>query len=141
MTIPVNRFPLFLFLLLFACRDTPQQVLPDLEPFVDISIVVTNIQYQDLQIDGGYTYLEGGRRGILVYRQNAGTYLAFDRICTFRPLDTCERISVHGSRLFLIDTCCSSQFGFDGRPTSGPASFPLRRYNTQLSGNLLRIRN
>jgi hypothetical protein len=133
-------FCLFLFLF-FACRDSPQQVLPDIEPLVDISIVVTNIQYPDLQVDGGFAYLEGGRRGIIVIRQSAGNYLAFDRICTFRPQDTCERVEVHSSRLFLIDDCCGSQFGFDGRPSSGPAAFPLRRYTTQLSGNLLRITN
>lgn len=128
-------------LLLVGCRDEgSQQPLPE-DVLVDISIVVTNIEYLPLQQDGGFVYLDGGRRGILLYRQNASSYLAFERNCTYRPTDSCASVHVHSSRLYMEDTCCGSQFDFTGRPTFGPAPLPLRRYSTTLSGNLLRIVN
>lgn len=135
-------FLLLLWLTCIAsCRDQgSQQPLPE-DVLVDISLVVTNIEYLPLQQDGGFVYLEGGRRGIILYRQNASNYLAFERNCTYRPADSCAVVQVHSSRLYMEDTCCASQFDFTGRPTSGPAPLPLRRYTTTLSGTLLRIVN
>lgn len=128
-------------LFFWSCqRDESQETFLN-EPLVDITLVVTNIEYLPLQQDGGFIYLQGGRRGIILYRQNSSQYIAFERNCTFRPDDSCALVSVHSSRLFLEDTCCFSNFDFTGRPTSGPSSVFLRRYNTTLNGNLLRITN
>jgi len=46
---------------------------------------------------------------------------------------------VDQSTLFLIDTCCNSTFDFNGFPTGGPATLPLRQYKTFLNLNLLTI--
>lgn len=105
------------------------------------SINLTNQQYSALRADNGAVYVNGGVRGLIVVRQNASTYLAFERNCPYRAADTCARVRIDASRLFLRDACCGSEFDLQGRPRSGPATVPLRQYPTALSGNLLTITN
>ena len=128
--------------LLAACGSDTNNVEPQL-PFVSFteSINITNQQYTSLRADNGATYVAGGLRGLIVVRQSASTYVAFERNCPYRIYDTCARVVIDASRLFLKDACCGSQFDLQGQVRSGPASRPLRRYSTSLSGNLLSISN
>jgi hypothetical protein len=105
------------------------------------SINLTNQQYVSLRADNGAAYVAGGVRGLIVVRQNASTYYAFERNCTYRSNDTCARVRIDPSRLFLKDACCGSQFDLQGRVQQGPANRSLRQYSTSLSGNLLTITN
>ena len=132
---------------LAACSsaDTTQTI-----PSVAFStqINVTNQQYQALRYDNGVVALPatgtagGGVKGLLIIRQNASTYLAFERNCPYRPYDACSLVSLdRSSRLFLRDSCCASQFNFQGQVIGGPAPRPLRQYSTSLIGSLLTITN
>lgn len=105
------------------------------------SINLTNQQYANLRLNNGAAYVAGGVRGLIVVRQNASTYYAFERNCPYRANDTCARVSIDPSLLFLKDACCGSQFDLQGRVQQGPASRPLRQYSTSLSGNQLTITN
>jgi hypothetical protein len=133
--------------LLAACgsADTSQTI-----PSVSFStqLNITNQQYQALRYDNGVVILPatgiagGGVKGLLIIRQNATTYLAFERNCPYRPYDACSLVSLdRSSRLFLRDSCCNSQFSFQGQVIAGPANRSLRQYNTNLSGSLLTITN
>lgn len=104
-------------------------------------INLTNQEYVALRADNGAAYVAGGVRGLVVVRQNANTYLAFERNCPYRANDTCARVRIDPSRLFLKDACCASQFDLQGRPQAGPATRPLRQYTTSLSGSILTITN
>ncbi|RYU78344.1 Rieske (2Fe-2S) protein [Hymenobacter persicinus] len=104
-------------------------------------INLTNQEYVALRADNGAAYVKGGVRGLIVVRQNASTYYAFERNCPYRAADTCARVSIDPSRLFLKDACCQSQFDLQGRVQSGPAGRPLRQYSTSLSGTILTITN
>jgi hypothetical protein len=112
-------------------------------PFVPFDEIVINLNlptYNPLRSDGGYVYIDGGVRGLILYRQNATTYLAFERNCTFRPNEACATVEVHSSTLYMTDECCKSIFRFpDGEPNGGPASRPLIQYNTSLKGSELTI--
>jgi hypothetical protein len=133
---------LFIFsaLILSACNDTvPGDGIPIV--LVDETINLNNYQYQALGVVGGYVYLNAGVRGIIIYRSSASEYVAIERNCTFLPMDPCADVSVDKSTLFLIDTCCNSTFDFNGFPTGGPASLPLRQYKTWLNQNFLTITN
>jgi hypothetical protein len=123
-----------------ACTDSV--VSPGI-PNVPVSIQlnVTSLQYPELRQDGGYVYLQGGYKGILLVRQNAATYLAFERACSYDPTASCAKVEVDKSNLFLIDKCCGSQFNFNGQVTSGPAVYGLKQYNTALTGSILYITN
>ena len=128
--------------LLIACGSDTNNIEPQI-PLVSFSesLNITNQQYTALRADNGAIYFTGGVRGLIIVRQNASTYLAFERNCPYRVSDTCARVSIDPSRLFLKDACCNSQFDLQGRVQGGPATRPLRQYSTSLSGNLLSITN
>jgi hypothetical protein len=139
---PLKYIYIFIFSILVwqACNDP---VLSDGIPqvIVNETINLNNYQYQALGVVGGFVYISGGVRGIIVYRQSANEYIAIERNCTFQPMDACADVSVDISTLFLSDSCCNSTFDFNGFPTGGPASLPLRQYKTILNGNYLTITN
>jgi hypothetical protein len=136
-----------LVILLAACNSaTTTQTIPSISFSTQINI--TNQQYQALRFDNGVVTLPatgingGGVKGLLVVRQDANTYLAFDRNCPYQPYDACSTVSLdRNSRLFFRDSCCTSQFDFRGNVTGGPATRSLRQYATSLSGSLLTITN
>lgn len=110
--------------------------------FPEIVINLSLPDYSSLKFDGGIKEInDTGIRGIVVYRLNSTTYIAYDRNCSFHPNDVyCSTIEVDFSRLFLKDPCCNSTFNFsDGMPTGGPASRPLIRYRTELVSSVLTI--
>ncbi|HPM30087.1 MAG TPA: hypothetical protein PLJ60_07100, partial [Chryseolinea sp.] len=81
-----------------------------------------------------------GVRGIILYRKDVATYIAYERNSSFHPNEACATVDVHNSNLYMIDICSNSTFDFStGIPTSGPAITPLRRYVTNLNGFELTI--
>lgn len=115
---------------------------------VNMSLVLTNQEYVNLRANNGAVMVpvrgpagNGGVKGIIVVRQNASTYLAFERNCPYRPYDACATVSLDRSRLFMRDSCCNSQFDLQGQITGGPTSRPLKQYSTNLQGNILNITN
>lgn len=127
-------------LMVGSCDNTdPEDEIPF--ALVNETINLTNQQYLNLQFNRGHVNIDGGVRGITIYRVSETEYRAFERNCSFEPLNTCARVEVDGSGLYLIDSCCSSSFDFNGFPTGGPATLPLRQYLTLLQGNFLTITN
>jgi nitrite reductase/ring-hydroxylating ferredoxin subunit len=124
-----------------ACKDSNGNgpVIPDV--FVNEQINVNSQLYPELRQDGGHAYISGGYKGILVVRQNAGQYYAFERTCSYDPTASCAQVEVDASNLFIVDDCCGSQFNLQGNVTGGPAIYSLRRYQTSLSGSVLYITN
>lgn len=113
-------------------------------PLVSFSsppINLTNQQYTNLRFDNGCLYVPGGVSGLIVVRQNVSTYLAFERACPYQGRGDCALVSIDPSRLFLRDSCCTSQFSLQGQIQGGPTRLPLRQYNAALSGNILTISN
>lgn len=135
------QFLLIALSLLLACKS---QLSDDEIPLVPFEPIVLNIalpSYSTLQSIGGHKELSsGGTRGIILYRLNASTILAFERNCSFRPQDACATVNVHPSGLYMNDACCGSTFRFDnGNPSGGSAWRPLVQYSTTLIGNTLTI--
>ncbi len=95
--------------------------------------------YIKLKSTGGYVYLDGGMRGILLYRAEDDVYYAFERACPYHPRAVCAQVKVNSSNLYMEDTCCGSTFDFRGRVTGGPARYALQRYETYLEGNMLTV--
>jgi hypothetical protein len=135
-----NCLIIILSCLLLSCSDSV--VGPNI-PNVPVSeqINVNSLQYPQLRQDGGYVYLNAGYKGIILVRQTANQYTAFERACPYDPLAACAQVKVDQSNLFLLDECCKSQFNFQGNVTAGPAVFGLRQYRTSLAGNILYISN
>lgn len=133
-------FPLLL-LFITACNDSNRvgPHMPDV--VVDQQLTVNSQLFPTLRQDGGYAYISGGYKGILVVRQNAGQYYAFERACPYDPTSTCSGVEVDASNLFIVDDCCGSQFNLQGEVTGGPAVYGLRQYQTALMGSVLNITN
>lgn len=134
------RFFLILFLIFgLSCQPNLSDDPIPYQHFNDVIINLTLPAYLTLSSDGGYAYVNSaGVRGIIVYRKNSSTYLAYERNCTFQPNDACATVD---TQIFdMKDSCCGSTFRYsDGQPQDGPAWRPLQQYQTSLSGNTLTI--
>ena len=108
---------------------------------VDVTVNIIQPAYFDLQVVGGWEYLNGGSMGLLVYRQSTDVFKAYDRHSTYRPDDYC-RVYVDSTNVFAVDECSDSRFVLtDGSVETGPASIPLKEYTTTFNGSILQIYN
>jgi nitrite reductase/ring-hydroxylating ferredoxin subunit len=129
-----------LFMLIPGCKNN-QNTIP--EVLVDIQVNINNPGYFSLQAIGGWMYLSGGSRGIIVYRKSTNEFMAWERHCPFQPEDACGQVSVDSSNVFAVDYCCGSKFLItDGSIVNGPATLGLKMYQTSYDGfAILRIYN
>ncbi|MCC5919953.1 MAG: hypothetical protein LAT68_03760 [Cyclobacteriaceae bacterium] len=139
------RIILSVFLLIFgACRDeNPLGMRPEM-PFVPFEVVInlTNLPYiNDLSTIGGYSYIDAGVNGLILYRASQSSYIAFDRTCTHLSFDERSVIDVEVPRQFMRcqNPDCESTFDFRGDPLGGPAGWPMLQYPTSRDGNFLFI--
>jgi hypothetical protein len=140
------KFVLFLvisiILLVSSCNKNGNNPVPNI-PF-DITIDVTLPSYSNLTGVGGWAYVNGGSRGIIVYRRAIDEFVAFDRHSPADPDGTCFLPLYPDTDNFLQlnDTCNNAKFSlYDGSPVSN-SQFGLRQYRTVFNGtDLLRIYN
>lgn len=132
---------LFLSLLcLFSCKKDNNSPIPNTS--VDIYIYTTNPSFFSLNAVGGWVYVTGGVRGIVVYRKSMSEFMAYDRNCTYNSSDPCATVVVDPSNVIMKDTCCHSCFSiYDGSVTQNPAVLPLKTYATTFDGSVLHIYN
>ena len=116
---------------------------------VNLSLSLAAQEYAALRFDNGAVTIpakgpagNGGVKGVIVVRQSAGIFLAFERNCPYQPYDACSTVSLdRNSKQFMRDSCCTSQFDLKGQVTGGPAPLPLKQYIVSVQGNLLSIAN
>lgn len=113
-------------------------------PYVPVNyqLTVSNPEFSPLLAVGGWLYIGGGSRGIIIYRFSPDEFRAYDRHCTFQVTENC-RTSMDNTDITAVDTeCCDSKFLIvDGAPIAGPAAVGLHQYNTSFDGNTLLIYN
>ena len=129
-----------LFILVVACNPSIEESgVPNVA--VEVEINLNDIENIALKQIGGFIYVQGGVRGIIVRHESQNHYKAYERNCTFQPADASAIVEVHGSGFYIEDTSCSSTFDLNGFPTGGPAEFPLKEYGVSLAGDILFIFN
>jgi hypothetical protein len=132
----------FTLILLSGCIKYNQTPVPNI-PF-DITIDLNLPSYDALNGTGGWAYVNGGSRGIIVYRRAIDEFVAFDRHSPADEEGSCSQplFPTIDNFLILKDTCYNATFSlYDGSPMSG-SDFPLRQYQVNYNGsNLLRIYN
>jgi len=132
-----------LSLILFASSCEQESNGPKI-PFVPVyeEIAYQSVAYKDLwNLNGHIEIDDAGYKGIIVFNQGGNVFRAFEQACSYDPLESCSKVVVDDSGLFLIDKCCNSTFDFSGIPTGGPAFRPLLEYNTRIEGNFLIVYN
>jgi Rieske Fe-S protein len=145
-----NILRLLLLSLLFMQCHTKNK--DDEIPAVPVNIYIDlNINTSaPLSVLGGYIYVTGGNKGIIVLHNFDDNFLAIERTCSYHPYDACNLITVDSGGVFYkcgkyngsnFEACCGSQFTLDGFVSKGPASRPLRTYTTSKSGSQLHIFN
>lgn len=134
---------LILLTVAFSCKrdngDEPQ--VPRIA--TDLTININLPQYNSLSNPGGWAYVTGGSRGIIVYRIGLDEFSAFDRHCPYNVTQGCQ-VSVLDGIIAEDTVCCHSQFEIlYGTPVTGPAEHTLQSFRTQFNpnANLLRIYN
>ena len=140
------KFVLFLvittILLASSCNKIGVNPVPNIP--CDSTIDITLPSYSNLTGVGGWAYVNGGSRGIVVYRRAIDEFVAFDRHSPVDPEGTCFLPLYPDSDNFLQlnDTCNNATFSlYDGSPVSN-SQFGLRQYRTVFNGtDLLRIYN
>lgn len=135
--------PLILILFfssMLSCQKEENNNIPLTQ--VDINIVLDDPDYIRLKTIGGWEYISGGSRGIIIYRLSENDFQAYDRHCTFQPSNTCALVSVDANNITASDDCCGSSFLLqNGSVSKPPANTALKSYNTSFDGTNLRITN
>jgi Rieske Fe-S protein len=105
---------------------------------VNVSFNVNTQGYTSLQTTGGATYLANvGYRGILVYRLNTTTIVAFDRTCTYDISDVNGIVTAQNNVTAICLDCGSTYSLINGSVNTGPTTIGLKEYTvnfTQATG-------
>jgi len=142
-----NLILFFLTILFLTCnlgcgKENPvDKLIPYVR--VDFSINPNDINYNNLNIPGNWTYVSGGYRGIILFNAGFGDYKAYERTSPVNfPNDFDCRVKVDESGVIAVDHCSGSKFNLlDGYPFEGPATLPLKQYRTYFDGQYLHVSN
>ncbi len=132
----ILSIPLFML----GCSKDENQNIPLVR--VDLLIYTNDPAFNVISVPGTWTYINGGSKGIIIYRVSNNEFKAYDRHCTYDVNNSCSLVSVEASNISATDDCCGSQFLLtDGSVIKNPASLPLKQYQTSFDGAVLRIYN
>lgn len=114
--------------------------IPDVP--VNFSAPLTDPKLIRLSSPGGAVMLTGyGVAGIVIYRTNAGGYVAYDRCSTVNPEKKCA-VELDDPSFTVTDKCSGAKYLLeDGTPVKAPAKTSLKNYNTRVSGNSIQVTN
>jgi cytochrome b6-f complex iron-sulfur subunit len=99
---------------------------------VDFTLDLTSPAYTVLNNNGGSVVKDN----IIIARTSAGAFVALSSICTHQQYNP---ISFENAANRFHCPNHGSNFATDGSVLNGPALAALKKYNTQLTGNSLRI--
>lgn len=134
---------IMLFVLVSSCKkDRVESTIPYVP--VNITVILSLPEYQQLNSPGSSAIISGGYRGIIIYRRSIQEFVAFDLACPYDPTESGAILTLESGGLTLLDNKCGSTFNlYDGSINHGPASRPMKGYNCQYfpSDNSLLISN
>ena len=125
----IKYISFFLFTVLAISCVRNQNIVPYV--YVNQYINISLPSYSSLNAVGGWIYITGGSKGIIVYRQSFDQFSAYDRHCTYNSNDPCGKASVDSTNSFVECSCDGSQYQlYDGLVIQGPALYSLKPYQT-----------
>ena len=138
------NLPLGVFLMLLltqATCDNKVQNIPYIPVNFDINLNLPS--YNALNFPSEHLLLEGGSKGLIVYRYTQDQFVVLDRHSTFDIAMGCQ-VVVDSDGLLISDQseCSESKWLIlDGTVSQGPALLPLHRYNTNWNPPILTVYN
>jgi len=123
----------FCGLFFISCKKQEAYPIPNVP--VNVTLNLDLPSYQTLNTSGGYAYVNGGSRGIVVYR-NFDEFVALDRHSTYDSQNPGAIVHVNPDNFFeLIDTLSGSKYSImSGVVIKEPAKFGLKRYQAYWDG-------
>ena len=133
------KFLVFFLIIISSCGDSNDYIR---NVYVDVEIDLSLPEFSPLNIVGNSIFIEGGNKGIIIYRFSNYEYNIYDRNCSYEPNLECSYIDSINSTIAMCG-CCSSAFLLDqnGVAANSPAVLPLKQYNYSLNNTLLHIFN
>ena len=133
------KFLIIFLLSIFSCGDSNNYIR---NVYVDVEIDLSLPEFSNLNTVGNSLFIEGGNKGIIIYRHSNYEYKIYDRNCSYEPNLECSFIDSINSVIAFCG-CCSSAFLLDqnGSAANSPAVLPLKQYNYSLNNTLLHIFN
>ena len=112
--------------LISSCHNDTFE-LPDV--MVDEVVYLTNYPYNSL-FPGSWAYVNGGLKGIILYRESDTKFKAYDRACPHIALNQCSVLDGIESTVKTICRCDKMEFLLvTGEPLNG-APVGLKKYRT-----------
>ncbi|PID68582.1 MAG: hypothetical protein CR989_04875 [Flavobacteriales bacterium] len=137
------KTPIFILLIFVALScsnsDDNNPNLPDVA--VNKTLYLNNPSNNNLLFAGGYVEINGGIKGIVVYRGNNDTFYAYDLACPHLAVDSCDKMIIEDG-IFLVCTCDNTKFALalGGAPQSD-TKYAAKAYNVIQEGKKLIITN
>lgn len=124
--------PLFILtwlLFAFSCKKSSQvDSIPSVP--VNLTVPLSLPQYSALNAIGNHVNINGGYKGIIIYRRTLDQFVAFERACPYDPTTSGAIVEADSSGILVVDRHCGSKFNlFDGSVVNGPATRGLKPYN------------
>ncbi|MBK3517475.1 Rieske (2Fe-2S) protein [Carboxylicivirga marina] len=130
-----------------ACQKDSVEIIPNIRFTAEINL--DNPQYSGsnpfIVMPGG-TNRYVGINGVVVFEVTPTEFYAFDLMCTHQHDKTGSFFVEEVNKGDVVLKCpeCGSEFNVAaeyGSIVKGPAKWPLKRYQTSVSGSILRIWN
>jgi nitrite reductase/ring-hydroxylating ferredoxin subunit len=124
----------------FSCKKDDTQYVPNV--YVNFQLDPNSTMYLGLNQIGGWIYVTGGVKGIIIYREEQDKFKAYDRACPYDYDVSGAIIEAEPSGLTLIDSLCGSRYIItDGSVLNGPAQKGMKAYRTSYDGRTLYVFN
>jgi nitrite reductase/ring-hydroxylating ferredoxin subunit len=139
----INKLTTFLLIFFWfaACESDDQN---NLLPYVMVNetINLSNPEFINLQVPGGWAYANGGIKGIILYNINGNSFKAYERSCPHLAPSACTRMTVEQS-FKMKCPCDQSEFNIlNGAPLTTNINYVTREYKaTLINTNTLKITN
>ena len=137
-------FLITVFVLFLSCKkDDNNTNQYENIPQVPVNIYLNLDQPSNFNLTaiGGSINVEGGSRGILIYR-DVNAYRAFERHSPHKSTEQCAVVTADSSNIFGVEECDGIQYYLsDGTVASGNSAIPLLQYQTRETQGILHIYN
>lgn len=124
----------------FSCAKDSGDNIPSIP--VNFQATLSDTRINKLNSPGSAVVVAGyGVSGLLLYRDAAGGYHAYDRCSSYQPQNKCA-VTIDDTGFTVTDPCSGSKFSLnDGSPVKAPASKSLRVYDAYVSNFQLFVTN
>ena len=138
----MKRFGLLAFMVMsfLSCAKDSGDYVPSVP--VNFQAGLSDTRITKLNSPGNAVIVQGyGVKGLLIYRDFSGNYLAYDACSSYLPQNKCA-VTIDNTGFTVTDPCSGSKFSLsDGSPVKAPATKSLRVYSATVVNFQLIVTN